>query len=260
MNKLVQKNPIQKFKQGKKIQKAEFGNILGNVIKTYGAYSINPILGIMTGSYLFSNKRNKDNTPSYMVRKLSKRYYDSKIPTVTQTKIQKRKKITSSIPKPPITLKSIPIENSEKGVSELNQEEGNNLRVSKDVDINSKELKPKLLYSTNVTNPITPQNYITALEEKYGVIPKISVPVNNYDRSKTRDWITTKLGHNPYEYTGAQRRALRYWLNGDKEGQNYDKNLLGVFGNLSQYAKQGAKLVSKNPIERFKANFIKVAQ
>jgi hypothetical protein len=45
---------------------------------------------------------------------------------------------------------------------------------------------------------------------------RTSTPV--YDRTMTRDWITNSLGHNPYEYTGAQRRALRYWLNGDKEG------------------------------------------
>jgi len=34
----------------------------------------------------------------------------------------------------------------------------------------------------------------------------------------TRNWITGHLKTNPYQYTGAQRRALRYWLNGDKEG------------------------------------------
>ena len=71
-----------------------------------------------------------------------------------------------------------------------------------------------------------------------------------YNRSEIRQYLRDK-GLNPYSFTGAQRRALRYWLNGDKNGQNYDKDLLRVFGDLSQYAKQGAKLVSKNPVERF---------
>ena len=70
------------------------------------------------------------------------------------------------------------------------------------------------------------------------------------NRSDTRWVIKNALGNNAYNYTGAQRKALRNYLN----GVNYDENEIKAFGDLSKfkdYMKKGG-LISRNPLNRFK--------
>lgn len=55
-------------------------------------------------------------------------------------------------------------------------------------------------------------------------VPSPATPVT-YNRTQVRAKMYD-AGLNPYSFTGAQRRALRYYLNGDTSGKNYDSNLL----------------------------------
>ena len=74
-----------------------------------------------------------------------------------------------------------------------------------------------------------------------------------FNRSEIRDYIRSK-GKGAYDYTGAQRRALRMVMNG--QGTDEDKAIVKAMGLF----KQGGQLVSRNPIKRFKSNFRLVVQ
>lgn len=65
-----------------------------------------------------------------------------------------------------------------------------------------------------------------------------------YDRTQVRAYMREN-NLNPYDYTGAERRALRYYLNGDTTGEGYDINLLkgSQLGNsLKLKFQQGGKM------------------
>lgn len=76
----------------------------------------------------------------------------------------------------------------------------------------------------------------------------IKTPTVEYDRSDIRQYLRD-LGYDPYQFTGAQRRALRMVRNG--VGTDSDKAIVKQMGIF----KKGGQLISKNPIERFKVNF-----
>ena len=66
-----------------------------------------------------------------------------------------------------------------------------------------------------------------------------------FNKSEIRDFIRNK-GKGAYDYTGAQRRALRMVMNG--QGTDEDKAIVKGMGLF----KVGGQLVSRNPITRFK--------
>ena len=98
--------------------------------------------------------------------------------------------------------------------------------------------------AAKVRNQYT-NNYITNRET-----PKVTdeTPKVTYDRTQTRYWLRNHY-INPYSMSGAQRRALRYFLNGDTTGQNYNIDLLKDMNtkyNLGiSLNKQGGMLTSK---------------
>ena len=77
------------------------------------------------------------------------------------------------------------------------------------------------------------------------IIPNtITAPQITYDRTGIRQLIRDK-GFNPYQFSGAQRRALRIVMNG--QGTDTDRAIVSGMGIF----KKGG-LISKNPIKRFK--------
>ena len=79
------------------------------------------------------------------------------------------------------------------------------------------------------------------------IIPEtITAPQITYDRTGIRQLIRDR-GFNPYQFSGAQRRALRMVLNG--QGTDIDRAIVSGMGIF----KKGG-LISKNPINRFKSN------
>lgn len=81
----------------------------------------------------------------------------------------------------------------------------------------------------------------------------------NYNRSQIRDLIRSG-GFNPYTYTGAQRKALRLYLNGlSNDTSLLDGTDLARF--TLPFRKKGGQLISRNPVKRFKQrNFRSVVQ
>lgn len=126
---------------------------------------------------------------------------------------------------------------------------------TKTVDINSPS---KVLNSTVINQePLTPEqqtdkaivNNVDNLQFKRN---------GNYNRSQIRNLISEKLGQDAYNYTGAQRKALRLYLNGESNDTSLLTDDLQKF--IVPY-KQGGQLVSRNPIQRFKQkNFRQVVQ
>ena len=98
------------------------------------------------------------------------------------------------------------------------------------------------LQSERIEVPLT-----ASVTSPAAIIPeKITVPQITYDRTGIRQLIRDR-GFNPYQFSGAQRRALRMVLNG--QGTDTDRAIvsgMGIFKN--------GGLISRNPINRFKSN------
>lgn len=83
-------------------------------------------------------------------------------------------------------------------------------------------------------------------------LPTINTKIRggNFNKSQIRDLIR-EGGFNPYAYTGAQRRALRLYLNGLSDDTSLlDGTDLARF--TLPFRKKGGTLLSRNVIERFK--------
>lgn len=79
------------------------------------------------------------------------------------------------------------------------------------------------------------------------IIPEtITAPQITYDRTGIRQLIRDR-GFSPYQFSGAQRRALRMVMNG--QGTDTDRAIVSGMGIF----KKGG-LISRNPIKRFKLN------
>lgn len=88
-------------------------------------------------------------------------------------------------------------------------------------------------------------------------IPENYVPTSlKANRSDIREVIRKATGKGAYDFTGAQRKALRQYINGEQ----YNANDLAAFGNLGifnkykpGFYKQGGNMLpSRNIVERFK--------
>lgn len=104
------------------------------------------------------------------------------------------------------------------------------------------------------------EKYLEPLEKEEKLeSPKIDVVQipRNYqlNRRDIRNWIREKLNLNPYnDFTAQQRKAMRLYANGDKnQNLSFLGNNFSVFKN--EYYKKGGKLVSNDPIQRFKSKF-----
>lgn len=85
-------------------------------------------------------------------------------------------------------------------------------------------------------------------------IAQSTVAQPTYNRKQVRERLRS-LGFNPYsDFSGSDRKTLRKYWNG--EISELPDNLHWV----NFFLKQGGQLVSKNPVQRFKSNFRIVAQ
>ena len=89
---------------------------------------------------------------------------------------------------------------------------------------------------TNLSNPI--------IENPSNI--NIQVPKQTYNRTQIREFLRNK-GVNPYQFTGAQRKALRMILN----GQGTDEDIALVQG-MGIFKQGGNLLPSRNIVKRFK--------
>lgn len=102
-------------------------------------------------------------------------------------------------------------------------------------------------YFFDVRKPTSP---ITTQTPTITNLPTKPIRSGNYNKSQIRKMIS-EGGFNPYNYTGAQRKALRLYLNGESDDTSLlDGTDLARF--TLPFRKQGGQLISRNPVERFK--------
>ena len=286
MNKLVSKNPIQRFKLGQKIEKLQDGGWAGY-------YTV--------GNWPKSrNYSTKTTTKQIAVQTPQDRTYYEK--TIGGKVVERgRWKNGKQIPIKETTINGgqLPIEVIVTGQRKTPTTQ----EVSKEViNVSQKSLTPKTRSTTpisfktafnNARNAgqetfnwrgqtyntrdkgeenymfqngkwVNPTNNITFQAPEFQserievpltasvtspnvIIPNtITTPQVTYDRTGIRQLIRDK-GFNPYQFSGAQRRALRMVMNG--QGTDTDRAIVSGMGIL----KKGG-LISRNPIKRFKLN------
>lgn len=288
MNKLVSKNPIQRFKQGKVI-KAQKGT-------TFNAPKPKPIFGTIfdTIGDSFKKENRKFSTKSKSNKKpiLSN---NSNILNRTLGLIARTNNIANSGIRP------------RTSISESQQTPYPNgyYANKKSTTVTVKKPKTKSIRkkTTSVVEPAKPtvpvETTIPQEQRVASIVPNIPTPPTQitvertpvtYDRAQTRDIMRT-MGYNPYAFTGAQRKQLRQYLNGESNDTSLlsDIDLSRFKNNNTQspetpsiatptfvpsnkplifngglwkgqisdilglsYAKQGGKLIPRNPVKQFK--------
>lgn len=230
MNKLISKNPVQRFKQGRKIVlKAQLGGYMfgkmggwnrsmGNTISDQESLNYLKEMGLdgqnalqiqqYINQQLGNNSVKEDNKWGNQSRAGLKALYEN-------WKLQQKPQTQSPIGNPVIE--------SQRALAE----------------------NPQLTQDQLMFNNINSKTFNAPL-------PPRTIP---YDRSMTRDIIKDITGNSAYNFTGDQRKALRQYLNGEQ----YDQEAIKAFGDLKQYDKymkwrlqKGGILPSRNIVERFK--------
>lgn len=109
-------------------------------------------------------------------------------------------------------------------------------------------LKGQQVPQLNQVAPITSVSTFAAPKfDQQPVITNAPKPTYNFNRSQTRQ-LMRNAGYNPYDFTGAQRKALRLYLNGQS---NDISQLEGIDLNKFKF-KNGGRLIPRNPVKRFK--------
>lgn len=105
------------------------------------------------------------------------------------------------------------------------------------------------LLSNKMTNPENIST-INLSNASPAITPQVSNV--NLNRAQTRDLMRAH-NLNPYDYSGAQRKALRNFYSTG----NYDSNLLsGIISKDYKWLKKGG-IISRNPVKQFKIKFQK---
>lgn len=328
MNKLVSKNPIQRFKQGRKIVKAQFGYKTRNdgVIVNQAGIPV----GTVNGGYIpRSTTQDIDYQNEYLSDKsivpgLYLDTYDNSVwasrpkeySGQTETRISNGPEVSTNGTYYETTDKSgkvidkgryfggvkhsLPLGktsnnklNQEKSSTKESINENESKKISNKKPITSsfkdafnkaraknlqefiwngkryntmKAGETKEQWLANIKTPqatqkvdllqvVKPLVPTTAPKIDTSIIPKVSSRGGNYNKSQIRDLIRNG-GFNPYNYTGAQRRALRMYLNGESTDTSLlDGTDLARF--TISYRKNGGVLPSRNIIERFKSKINK---
>lgn len=322
MNKLISKNPIQRFKLGNKIIKAAGGvKTFAPTSETIGRYvreKNRSLFGSGWRWYDTQAPRGRDHVAldqeveengwilkpdgTKIKASLRNRQYQA-APSTTSKTIQTNTKIQQTTPTSKTNNEKIPVaqKTKEKTISTSTK----NPIQRKTSTVSKKTATPKTTKTVNV-NPISfktafnnarnagqetfnwrgqsyntrdkgEENYVfqngkwinpisnitfqapelqserievpltASVTSPAAIIPeKITAPQITYNRTGIRQLIRDR-GFNPYQFSGAQRRALRMVLNG--QGTDTDRAIVSGMGIF----KKGG-LISKNPIQRFKLN------
>lgn len=285
MNKLISKNPVQRFKLGRKIRFAKPGDKMlyhGNEQVTEEILNGQTVYRRSDGSYIYpSNKFLSPVDYSFMIQgKLNPETISAKNQRENYFNNQKKKLALNSTPP-----------NKKENISTQFNTLGND-QTKRLIEAMANPVK-KISNTPRNPNVIAWQNKLKdfyepgtfaadgmwgknteAAYQKYSQlvnVPEMSQeeakaataprqvqfinPVNlnstpiqvpqTYNRTQVREFLRNK-GVNPYSFSGDQRRAIRMILNG--QGTDEDKALVQSMGIF----KKGGQLPSRNPITRFR--------
>lgn len=281
MKNLVSRNPVQRFKQGRKIEKFQGGGTATSY-SAFGQYmpSLTNIVNTSTtkkrqqSSQTSTSKVNgstskfsgnefvpqyeKDKTHNWLEEMRNKyvRPFQNKI-VPQQSQTQTPTTVTSSNNKKGNSFKSAFDQARNSGLQEFtwNGKRFNTMKAGETKEQWLAGLKPQTTTSPTITFEKPTSVLYTPKPIDNIKIENIPAQTETYDRTQVRDYIRSK-GFNPYSFNGAQRRALRMVLNGT--ANENDKILAKEMGILKQ---GGSLFSSRNIITRFKnRNFRLVAQ
>ena len=312
MNKLVSKNPVQRFKEGKKIEKFYGG---GGLLEKFFGYiknrEANPNKPQAWG-YSYQNRQNNTSSQQSTYKtpeiKGSKEAYLNRLkqqgftakPTVQNVSQNQTTNVDTPSTKKVITPKQssmfMGVKAGNAGAFTLTDEQktlldqngikyGNALELQEGLNkyLSSNGINAAILEDNKwgnqskraldfVLNRLNqdgtqrfdnnaPEQVIQAISPVQSLTtfpttdfkPQIqNVRNNSYNRSDIRSLIN-QAGFDAYDFSGAQRKALRKYLNGESNDTTLlDGTDLARF--TLPYRKQGG-LISRNPIQRFKSNF-----
>ena len=289
MKELVSKSPIQRFKQ-EKVIKAQKGT-------TFNAPKPKPIFGTIFDAMSDSFKR--ENRKFSTKSKLDKKPIssnNSNILNQVSGLIARADNIANSGIRPRTSISESQQTPYPNGY--FTDKKSTTITVKTP---RNRNIRKKAIPVVEPVKPIVPVETTIPQEQRVAsVVPNIPTPSTQitvertpvtYDRAQTRD-IMRMMGYNPYAFTGAQRKQLRQYLNGESDDtsllsdidlskfrnnntQSSDTPLIatpasttrrfiipdyaGQFRNwvqsqplFSGYAKQGGKLISRNPVKQFK--------
>ena len=231
MNKLISRNPVQRFKQGRKIVfKAQLGGYMFGKMGGWNRSMGNTISDQESLNYL--KEMGLDGQNALQIQQyINQQFGKNSVKEDNKWGMQSRAGLKAlyenwKLQQKPQTQSS-PIGNS---VIEAQRALAENPQLAQD------QLMFNNINSKTFNAPLPPR----------------TIP---YDRSMTRDIIKDITGNSAYNFTGDQRKALRQYLNGEQ----YDQEAIKAFGDLNQYNKymkwrlqKGGILPSRNIVERFK--------
>lgn len=257
MNKLVTKNPVQRFKNGKKIIKAQGGT--NRIILGYESPKKDNDFSLVTSArYLGYNPPGFNGNMMYNLPNLdsTNTQIDNKSQTASENNLQTELKQEN----PQVLQEKSNSQKTNRGISfkqAFNKARKSGLQefTCGGKRFNTKNKGEENYIFQNGKWIAPPIQKITLSLPKLTISPinqevtdlNLNVPQQIYDRAGIRQFIKDK-GLNPYSFTGAQRRALRMVING--RGTDNDKLLVKGMGLF----KQGGQLVSRNSVGRFKQN------
>lgn len=231
MNKLISRNPVQRFKQGRKIVlKAQLGGYMFGKMGGWNRSMGNTITDQESLNYL--KEMGLDGQNALQIQQyINQQFGKNSVKEDNKWGIQSRAGLKALYdnwkmqqkPQTPASPIGNSVIESQRALEEIPQLSQDQLMFN---NINSKTFNAPL--------------------------PPRTIP---YDRSMTRDIIKDITGNSAYNFTGDQRKALRQYLNGEQ----YDQEAIKAFGDLKQYDKymkwrlqKGGILPSRNIVERFK--------
>lgn len=268
MQKLISKNPIQRFKYGEKIIKGQqsipngvyyetkMGNALIDSGRYFGGKKVS--MPIALGSYY--EKKDSDGNIIERGRWISGKQFpfssepidggnplQKELVIVGRNRNKNKQKTDSKIE---ISFKNAFNKARNSGLQEFtwNDKRYNTMKAGESKEQWLSGLKGQQVPQLNQVAPITSiPTFATPKFDQQPVITNVSKPTYDFNRSQTRQ-LMRNAGYNPYDFTGAQRKALRLYLNGQS---NDISQLEGIDLNKFKF-KNGGRLIPRNPIKRFK--------
>lgn len=267
MNKLVSKNPIQRFKLGNKVEKLygggwagyytvgnwpKSGNYSSKVVKKQPVKEVTIDGGQLPGVTVVEKRPTQSTTinggqlPEVVVTGQRKTSTASKKTAIPRT--------VKTVNVNPISFKTA-FNNARNAGQETFNWRGQTYNTRNKGEENYVFQNGKWVNPTNNITFQAPEFQSERIEvpltasvtSPATIIPNtITAPQITYDRTGIRQLIRDK-GFNPYQFSGAQRRALRMVMNG--QGTDADRAIVSGMGIF----KKGG-LISRNPIKRFKLN------
>ena len=233
MNKLISRNPVQRFKQGRKIVKAQGG--LDNTFKLL--------------SDTAERTAEREQYWSDEEARKARAAYDRQMKSSKKSK-RKAGRLQTYKGQPIVEIDGFKgaIENADGSYTwvDVKDFDGQDIQDTMPFESTVKNYPIDLAQIPEVSRIYSPPNPVQTSEVPVIDISKVPSTGKLYNKADVRNYMK-RQGVNPYSYTADYRIALRKVLNG--QGTESDYNMVRAMG---LKLKKGGLLPSRNSIQRFK--------